>query len=69
MSIFPKDFLWGCAIAANQTEGAFQQNGKGLSAADLLPNGILSEHQQRVFFPMVMKDSQMKRVLLIPIVF
>lgn len=34
---FPKDFLWGGAIAANQAEGAFNVDGKGLSSADLLP--------------------------------
>ena len=45
MGTFPNDFLWGGAIAANQTEGAFQQGGKGLSTSDLLPNGILSHHQ------------------------
>ena len=33
---FPKDFLWGGAIAANQAEGAYQEGGKGLSVADLL---------------------------------
>ena len=47
MNLFPRDFLWGGAIAANQTEGAFQQDGKGLSTADLLPKGILSAHQER----------------------
>lgn len=31
----PKDFLWGGAIAANQAEGAFQVDGKGISLADL----------------------------------
>lgn len=31
---FPKDFLWGGAIAANQAEGAFNLGGKGLSIAD-----------------------------------
>lgn len=31
---FPKDFLWGGAIAANQAEGAFAEDGKGLSIAD-----------------------------------
>ena len=39
---FPKDFLWGGAIAANQTEGAFDVAGKGLSIADFhayMPNG------------------------------
>lgn len=32
---FPKDFLWGGAIAANQAEGAFKVDGKGISLADL----------------------------------
>lgn len=47
MSVFTKDFLWGGAIAANQIEGAFQLDGKGLSTADLLPNGIFGDHQER----------------------
>lgn len=33
--IFPKDFLWGGAIAANQAEGAWQEDGKGWSIADI----------------------------------
>lgn len=32
---FPSDFLWGGAIAANQAEGAYNVNGKGLSVADI----------------------------------
>jgi 6-phospho-beta-glucosidase len=32
---FPKDFLWGGAIAANQVEGAWNIDGKGLSVADI----------------------------------
>ncbi|MDN6571925.1 MAG: glycoside hydrolase family 1 protein [Tetragenococcus koreensis] len=32
---FPKDFLWGGAIAANQAEGAFGVDGKGVSLADV----------------------------------
>ncbi|MEI5989630.1 hypothetical protein A5881_001123 [Enterococcus termitis] len=32
---FPKDFLWGGAIAANQAEGGFGLGGKGLSLADV----------------------------------
>ncbi len=31
-----KDFLWGGAVAANQCEGAYLDDGKGLSTADLL---------------------------------
>ena len=33
---FPKDFLWGGAIAANQAEGAFLEGGKGWCVADIL---------------------------------
>lgn len=32
---FPKGFLWGGAIAANQVEGAWNVDGKGLSVADM----------------------------------
>lgn len=32
---FPKDFLWGGAIAANQAEGAWNIDGKGPSIADI----------------------------------
>ncbi|MXQ52685.1 glycoside hydrolase family 1 protein [Shimazuella alba] len=32
---FPVDFLWGGAIAANQSEGAYDVNGKGMSVADI----------------------------------
>ncbi len=40
MSInFPKGFLWGGAIAANQAEGAYLEDGKGLTIVDLLPTG------------------------------
>lgn len=32
---FPKDFLWGGAVAANQLEGAYNEDGKGLCVADI----------------------------------
>ena len=32
---FPEDFLWGGAVAANQLEGAYLEDGKGLSVADI----------------------------------
>lgn len=35
----PKDFLWGGATAANQCEGAYRENGKGLSCADMITGG------------------------------
>ncbi|MFT5874232.1 MAG: 6-phospho-beta-glucosidase [Clostridium sp.] len=38
---FPKGFLWGGAVAANQCEGAYNQDGKGLSTQDIAPKGIM----------------------------
>ena len=34
MSAFKNDFLWGGAIAANQTEGAYNVDGRGLANVD-----------------------------------
>jgi len=39
MSRFPENFLWGGATAANQMEGAYREDGKGLTIADVLPGG------------------------------
>lgn len=36
---FPEKFLWGGALAANQVEGAYTKDGKGLSTADVLKGG------------------------------
>lgn len=38
---FPEDFLWGGAMAANQCEGAYQEDGKGLSIQDVMPKGVI----------------------------
>jgi 6-phospho-beta-glucosidase len=38
---FPDSFLWGGATAANQIEGAYQSDGKGLSIQDVMPGGIM----------------------------
>lgn len=38
-SIFPENFLWGGAISANQSEGAYLADGKGLSVPDMLQGG------------------------------
>lgn len=37
---FPDNFLWGGATAANQCEGAYDEDGKGLSIQDVLPKGF-----------------------------
>ena len=31
---FPKDFLWGASTSAYQVEGAYNEDGKGLSVQD-----------------------------------
>ena len=44
-SVFPSDFLWGGALAANQAEGAYLAGGKGLTTVDMIPHG---EHRLAV---------------------
>lgn len=45
--MLPSDFLWGGAVAANQCEGAWNVDGKGISTADCMTVGSL--HAQRVY--------------------
>lgn len=40
---FPENFLWGGATAANQFEGAYNQDGKGLSVQDVTPKGGVAQ--------------------------
>lgn len=44
---FSENFLWGGAIAANQAEGGWQEDGKGEAVSDHLTGGSL--HQKRRF--------------------
>jgi len=59
---FPKNFLWGGATAANQCEGAFDVDGRGLANVDLVPHGknrfkvmmgvgTQLSHQEGEFYP------------------
>lgn len=55
---FPKDFLWGGAVAANQCEGAYLEDGKGLSVPDMLlggdvntPRTFLPKTDETAFYP------------------
>ena len=38
---FPANFLWEGAVAANQCEGAYDEDGKGWSTQDLAPKGVV----------------------------
>lgn len=58
MSKFPKDFLWGGAVAAHQLEGGWLEDGKGPSVADVLtagaagqPREIHDEVRDGVYYP------------------
>ena len=48
---FPKNFLWGGAVAANQCEGAYLEGGKGLSIPDMLLGGDVNT--PRTFCPTI----------------
>lgn len=39
MKAFPENFLWGGATAANQCEGAYDEDGRGLASVDVIPYG------------------------------
>lgn len=48
---FPTTFLWGGATAANQLEGAYNEDGKGLSVQDVLPHGGIGKPRTDVPTP------------------
>ncbi|WP_276768305.1 family 1 glycosylhydrolase, partial [Dielma fastidiosa] len=40
---FPKDFYWGGATAANQCEGAWNADGRGMALTDVTTGGSVKE--------------------------
>ena len=56
MKLFPDTFLWGGALAANQVEGAWQEDGKGPSTSDMQPWGILGATRARTSGDSYIKD-------------
>jgi len=54
MNAFPKDFLWGGAVAAHQLEGGWQSGGKGVSLADVMTAG--DNNKKRRITDGVLKD-------------
>jgi 6-phospho-beta-glucosidase len=51
---FPKDFLWGGAISANQAEGAYNEDGKGLAVTDFMEHGTVDT--RKAGFTFTLKD-------------
>ncbi|MGT8857674.1 glycoside hydrolase family 1 protein [Enterobacter sp. 186315] len=56
MKTFPDDFLWGGAVAANQVEGAYLEDGKGLSTSDVQPQGVFGPVVERAVGDSGIKD-------------
>ncbi|MCD7809563.1 MAG: family 1 glycosylhydrolase [Erysipelotrichaceae bacterium] len=52
---FKEGFLWGGALAANQCEGAYLEDGKGLSVPDMLLGGDVDT--PRTFCPQTVEDA------------
>ena len=55
---FPENFLWGGATAANQCEGAWDVDGKGVSCSDICTGGKFGQSkmitpvlQEGTFYP------------------
>ncbi len=58
MKPFKDDFLWGGATAANQVEGAYLEDGKGISVSDIItvgshtsPRIISWEQEEEYYYP------------------
>lgn len=56
MKTFPDEFLWGGAVAANQVEGAWREDGKGPSTSDVQPQGVFGPVVERVAGDSGIKD-------------
>ena len=53
MSAFPKDFLWGGAVAAHQFEGGWSADGKGISIADVMTAGDNQTKRRITTMPLI----------------
>lgn len=60
--IFPENFLWGGAIAANQAEGFWDQDGRGPSVADTAPYVINQDYSKYAAFEELSVDEIKRRL-------
>ena len=61
---FPKDFLWGGAIAASQADGAYDQGGKGLDTQDLRYfDAAWTKEERAMFHNRRMNDAKFQKAL------
>lgn len=56
MKAFPEAFLWGGATAANQVEGAWLEDGKGITTSDLQPHGVMGKMEPCILGKENIKD-------------
>lgn len=61
MKGFPEHFLWGGATAANQIEGAYNVDGKGLSSADMV--AFVPKEQRTGGHAIEITSEQIERIL------
>ncbi|WP_138495849.1 glycoside hydrolase family 1 protein [Paenibacillus pinistramenti] len=58
---FPENFLWGGATAANQLEGGFDEDGKGLSCADMIAH--VPKEQRKGGHAMEISSERIEQIL------
>ena len=52
---FPKNFLWGGATAANQCEGAWNEDGRGPALTDVTTGGSVKESMVNIVRSLLVK--------------
>ena len=59
-----QDFLWGGALAANQCEGAYNIDGKGLSISDVMLSGSKDKRRKKLLKLKMINIIQVMRLLI-----
>ena len=59
---FPKDFYWGGATAANQCEGAWNADGRGMALTDVTTGGSVKEPRMITYIGADGKPGKIRRM-------